>query len=232
MNWEEFKAMAEREPGLEGSWIYRLEQRILPDDLASPYPKFDLRLSQRRFFTSFEDAAGFLQKASDLPLYNSVLTQIAMGEADYEQGASWLFDSDGQMIDFSPTLSFQFLEVPEAFFYGRPDSRQRFKTGEIVECVGGHDEVSLCVVASLPPSIEWCWKSKERGLGYILDYSDDSALVIYGPSYRCHDHVSPLYLMKPRFPIPDDLRKEMETWLDRAEKEEEEERIKNYNRIK
>lgn len=222
MNWEEFKAMAEREPSLEGNWIYRLEQRFLPDDLVDPYPKFDLWLSQNRFFTSFEDAVNFLQKASDKNLYNSVLTQISVGELDHEQGASWLFNSEGQMIDFTPTHSYLLREVPEAFFYGRPDSRQRFKVGEIVECVGS-EEVTLCVVASLPPSAEWCWKYKERGRGYMLDYSDDSTLVLDGPSYRDHDHVSPLYLMKPRFPIPDNIRKEMETWLDRAEKEEEEE---------
>lgn len=221
MNWEEFKAMAERKPSLEGNWIYRLEQRFLPDHIEQPYPKFDLWLTQNRFFTSFEDAVRFLQKAPDDNLYNSILTQIAIGEPDFDQGSSWLFNSDGQMIDFAPTHSYRLREVPEAFFYGRPDSRQRFKVGEIVECVG-KDDVALCVVASLSPSVEWCWKYKEKGKGYILDFSDDSTLVLEGPSYRYHNHVSPLYLMKPRFSIPDNLRLEMETWIERAEKEGEE----------
>ena len=86
MSWEEFKAMAEREPSLEGNWIYRMEQKFLPKDLEDPYPKFDLWLSETRLFTSYEEAIKFLQKSAIDTLYNSLLTQIAVGEPDHEHG--------------------------------------------------------------------------------------------------------------------------------------------------
>lgn len=213
--------MAERKPSLEGNWVYRLKQRLLIPDLKDPYPEFDIRLNETRWFTSFEEALKFLQKPTKDMLYNSVISQIAVGEPDYEHGAEWLFDTEGRLIDYAVTHSAQLREVPEAFFYGRPSARQRFKVGEIVECVG-RNKVSLSVVAALPPSVEWCWNYRMKDKGYILDYSDDSALVLEGPSYRDHDHVSPLCLMKPRFPIPDSIRENMETWLECAEKEEKE----------
>lgn len=218
LNWMEFKAMAEREPSLEGNWIYRLEQNFLSDDQEESYPRIDIWQTETRLFKSFENVMKFLQVPARDTLYNSVLTQIACGQPDYEQGAGWLFDKDGKKIDYTLTHSYRLREIPEAFFYGRPEARQRFKPGEIVECLR-RKEISLCVVAALPPSLEWCWKYKEKGNDYLLDYTDDSVMVLNGPSYRDHDHVSPLFLMKPRFHISDDIKNGMQTWLDRAEKE-------------
>ena len=89
--------------------------------------------------------------------------------------------------------------------------------------------------------VEWCWdlynrcrKEDYKGVPgvnfYILDISDESMVVIDGPSYdEYHSHVSPLHVMKPRFPIPAELEAKMNTWIERAEKEEkeEEEQLKN-----
>lgn len=40
-------------------------------------------------------------------------------------------------------------------------------------------------------------------------------------SYSYHDHQSPLCWMRPRFPIPEEIRKEMATWLQRAHEKDE-----------
>ena len=224
MSWEEFKTMAERKPGLEGNWIYRLEQRFVDSDIENPYPRFELARTEKRIFTTFDDAVRFIQEHPDGDLYNSLLTQVPVGVLDFETGASWLFDKDGELIDYSTTHSYPLREVPEAFFYGRPADRQRFKEGDIVESLVYDDKVSLAVVSGLPADPQWCWDLRNRckdKLGYILDYSDDSGVVIDGPSYSYHDHQSPLCWMRPRFPIPEEIRKEMATWLQRAREEDE-----------
>ena len=128
MSWEEFNAMAEREPSLGGNWIYRLEQRFVDSDIENPYPRFELDRTEKRLFTSFDDAVH-----PDGDLYNSLLTQVPVGVLDFETGASWLFDKDGMLIDYSTTHSHPLREVPQAFFYGRPSNRHLFNEGDIVE---------------------------------------------------------------------------------------------------
>ena len=49
--------------------------------------------------------------------------------------------------------------------------------------------------------------------------SDEWVIVIDGPSYCDHRHIDPLNIMKPRFPIPEDIRKELETWYESVKKE-------------
>lgn len=227
MSWEEFKAMAEREPNLKGNWIYRLEQRFVDSNIENPYPRFELDRTEKRLFTSFDEAVRFIQEHPDGDLYNSLLTQVPSGELEFETGASWLFGRDGMLIDYSTTRSYPLREAPEAFFYGRPDNRQRFRVGDIVESIGRNDEISLAVVCSLPPDPQWCWNLRNRSkdsLGYILDYSDDSGVIIDGPSFFCHYHQPTLCWMKPRFPIPEEIRNEMQTWLQRAREEEEQQK--------
>lgn len=87
------------------------------------------------------------------------------------------------------------------------------------------DEVSLAVLYSGVPDIDWCWGVYQRGLQrypdmpYGLDFFDERVIVIDGPSYCEHSHIDPLNVMKPRFPIPEDIRKELETGYESVKKE-------------
>ena len=87
------------------------------------------------------------------------------------------------------------------------------------------DCVRLAVVSSPVPDVQYCWELYNRCIKnakrphYILDDSDDTLVVLEGPSYDYHSHVSPLNLMKPLFQIPADLESEMKTWIKRADTE-------------
>lgn len=227
LTFDEFKERANRKPVLDGAWIYQLTQAIMDNDIKVPYPMFDLYNREERLFLSFDDALTYIRENKRENTYCNWISQILVGERQQEHGAVWLLDEGGNIIDYTTTYSFG--EGEEAHFYGRPIERQRFKRGDIVEVVSG-DKVRLAVLNSDVPDIEHCWgiynRCIDRSIGdghipYILDYSDDSEVVIDGPSYCFHDHVSPLVLLEPRFPIPEDIREEMKTWVERAQKENE-----------
>ena len=235
--YEDFERMANCKPSLEGTWIYRLTQSLFDPDIKNPYPKFKLDYDTHRLFLSFEEALKYLKENKDQSIYCSKISQVPVGGLENEHAAEWLFDSEGNLLDYTTTYTYG--EGPEASFFGRPERRQRFKEGDIVE-VRWRDEVRLAVLYSDVPDVEWCWGVYQRGLKrdpdmpYILDCSDDCTIVVDGPSYLYHGHISPLDLMKPRFPIPDDLRKELGTWYEMVKKEtgEEKDPHEGYLRMK
>ena len=84
----------------------------------------------------------------------------------------------------------------------------------------------LAVLTREIPDVEWCWqryteRDDDIGFFYHMDFSDDSAVVLDGPNYYCHDHVGALQLLKPRFPIPEDILAEMLTWNERCKNEDD-----------
>lgn len=224
LTFNEFKRRAYREPSFDGTWIYKLVRTFVDVDLKVHYPMFDIDYQEERLFLTYGDAVRFLQEDKRDDTYCSWIIQTPIGERENEHGAVWLFDKDGVMIDYTTTYSFG--DGPESHFYGRTANRQRFKKGDIVEVVS-REHVKLAVLNSDVPDIEHCWKiynrcKEDERLDYFLDYSDDTEVILDGPSFYYHEHVSPLDLMTPRFPIPEDIKKEMGTWVERAEKEDEE----------
>ena len=227
MTFEEFESLANRQPNLKGSWIYKLAQAMFDNSLKHPYPKFKLDYTREFYFKTFKSAEKFVKRNKD-NVYCSWIIQIACNvSSDYGcNGAEWLYDQNGELLDY--TITQDIFGKPEDFtFFGRPKSRQRFKVGDIVEVIGnGH--VQLVVLNHPIPDVKRCWEiykrcQKREGMPYFLDCKDDCAVVIDGPNYFCHDHVGALQLMKPRFPIPEDILSDMLTWNERCKNEEEDE---------
>ena len=237
LTFEDFERMANRKPSLKGNWIYRLTTYFFDPEMKNPYPKFKLDNDTHRLFLSFEEARKYIRDHKDETVYCSIIRQIPVGEGENEYAAEWLCDSDGNLLDYTTTHTYG--DGGEASFFGRPETRQRFKEGEIVEVRWG-DEIQLAVLYSDVPDVEWCWGVYQRCLQrhpdipYILDCSDDCTIVVDGPSYLYHSHICPLSLMKLRFPIPDDIRKELETWYEMVKKEtgEEKDPHESYPRMK
>lgn len=229
LTFDEFEALANRQPDLEGEWIYKLEQTELGDVPENPYPKFEVDMTYTFYFRSFEEAERFIRDhQGEVRLYRSVITQIPVGHHHWEMGACWLYDGDGKLIDYSITTD-QEDKPYNACFFGRPDSRQRFKKGDIVEIFDGK-HVSLALLISNPPDVNWCWQMYQRclkevrhGWYYHLDLSDDSGIVLEGPDYGYHSHLSTLALMHPSMPIPADLEAEIRSWDQRSKETPEEE---------
>lgn len=220
LTFEQFKALAEREPSLEGDWIYRLTLYLMDKD---SYPAFELSKDEY-FFNSYSEADRFLKErlinAERLwaTTYGFRIDQIPVGNESHYTGASWLYDGEGNLIDFTIT-TMTGADAYQTSFFGRPDSRMRFKKGDIVEVVDGN-AVKLAVVAADGPSVEWFWGLYQRcsadGFGYHADASDDCYYLIDGPGFSHHSHVNSLAMMKPRFPISDDIREYFNYCLEHA----------------
>lgn len=223
LTFEEFKALASREPITEGDWLYEVNQAIYYGKMKNPYPIFELSHHSRCFFKSFKDAEIYV-KGNRENVYCSWITQFQLGKSwDYWNcGDRWLYDQNGELLDYSVS---SVCDDDNRAFLGRSNERQRFKVGDIVEVIDAK-RVRLAILNHAIPGIEDCWriycKHKEvHGFYYPLDASDDSAVVIDGPSYYEHDHVDALDLLKPRFPIPDDIKADMLTWNERCKEEKD-----------
>lgn len=222
LTFEEFCALANQKPNLEGDWVYRYEAFLLDDDEKKPYPKFDIWSGNRILFHTLAEAEAFMRnnivKHIDEPMefYCHTITQIPLGSEESDHGASWLYDPYGALLDYAIT---SWTGSPEYFhFFGRPDSRIRFRKGDIVEVRSGNT-VKLAIVVSHVSTIQDCREIYQRcqdddqKFRYCQDPSDDQCVIIDGPGYEYHEHVSPLRLMKPRFWVDEQLRREMRGWL-------------------
>lgn len=124
---EQFQALAGRQPWLDGRWIYRLERIMAPDGIS--YLEFDIR-SEAAMYSDFADAQKAIHEGS---CYCSRITQLPDGGSEDESGASWLYDANGTLIDY--TITTWENNPLKSRFFGRPESRQRFRKGDIVEVI-------------------------------------------------------------------------------------------------
>lgn len=224
LTFEQFKAYADRKPSLEGRWIYCLEHVWMDDDAS--YPEFEVG-TEEFYFLTFEDAEDYIRKivacrtGDEPPTYRFSISQGAVGaECGMQAGASWLYDHMGRLVDYCITTCEE--DPYKSAFFGRPEARMRFRKGDIVEVCNGRS-VSLAVVAAEGPSVEFFWglynRSKDK-YGYCADASDDCYYTLDGPGYIFHNHAPALAMMKPRFPVPDDVKEFFGHCLEVADLEE------------
>lgn len=225
LTFEEFKEYADRQPSLDGNWIYRLEHIEMVED-AVMYPEFET-CSNEYYFHTFKDAENFIREIiSDktnayADTYAFVITQLPAGWTCWcNRGASWLYDHKGKLVDCCITTCED--DPYKSAFFGRSAERMRFKKGDLVEVIT-RDSVNLAVVADEGPSVEWFWRlynrTKDDRGGYFADESDDCYYIIDGPGFAYHSHVSPVALMKPRYEIPNDVKAFFEHCLEVSDQE-------------
>lgn len=211
---EQFHALAGRQPSLERGWIYRVERIMAPDGIS--YPEFSIR----REVTMYPDFTDAQKGATGGDCYCSRITQMPDVGSEDEPGASWLYDANGTLIDYTVTT---WENAPlKSRFFGRPESRQRFHKGDIVEVIE-RDKVHLAVVGADMRSVDWFWSLYEKCKdlnSYFPDASDDCYYVIDGPGEAFHSHVSPVALMKPCRPVPEEIRQHFKHCLNCLEKGE------------
>ncbi len=221
LTFEQFKALALREPDLTGDWIYDLEVSEFDDEMTELYPAFELYNTSHFFFRSLEEAEKYMrEQLVKSSVYRFVITQRPLGRLSNEHGAQWLYDHTGTLLDYTITR-WDSDGGMESLFFGRPAERSRFKKGDIVEVVG-RDGVNLAVVAGEPYPLEWYWESYQRhGKEYYFDASDEANYyLLEGPGYMHHVHANTISLMAPRCPVPDDIRRYFDYCLECADKED------------
>ena len=219
LTFDQFKALADRQPSLEGNWVYRLTHSTLWDDYE--YPEFRIH-NISYMFLSFVDAENYMReqlipKNERDGTYRFLIEQVPIGEVESLIGTVWLYDKNGNLVETSPTLSKGGFAYSS--FFGRSKERIRFKEGDIVEVVD-RDTVHLAIVGAEGPTVEWFWGLYQRsmlernkfGKGYYgADMSDDCYYLIDAPGCHAHQHVTTL--MAPGLPVPQDIREYFEDCL-------------------
>lgn len=208
---DEFIALANREPNLDGNWIYRLEMTALGNGPHN-YPCYKVGETTQVDFTSLNQAELYMREQSALTaMYRSRITQIPIGGTADERGAQWLYDGGANPIDC--TITHKAGSAEETHFFGRPIEKQRFAPGDVIELLQG-DTVSLGIVffPIRPPEESWnlyYYHAKD----YELSYKSDSYAIVIDDS-GVGTHALATALMPPRFPVPQELRNEVDRWFD------------------
>lgn len=219
LTFEQFKALADRQPSFEGNWVYKLTHSTLWSDYE--YPEFRIH-NIRYMFLSLQEAEKYMRErlvpeTERYDTYRFLIEQVPIGDAENLIGASWVYDKDGSLVETSTTVCKG--EYPYSSFFGRSKERIRFHEGDIVEVVDG-DSVHLAIVGAEGPTVEWFWGLYRRsmiernklGKGYYgADFSDDCYYVIDAPGCHAHQHVTTL--MAPSLPISQDIREYLEECL-------------------
>lgn len=220
MAYEDFVNLAKQRPNLEGKWLYRYIAYIVDSDITKPYPQFGIEESKRVLFTSHSEAESymirFIQEESmqsdddsGYEFYCHRIVQIPIGKSESQEGASWLYDSYGNLLDYQNNLT----------YYGRTPERLRFHEGDIVEVVD-RNVVRLAVVSYPSLTVDDCWQRYEEYTAgeyddYVADPLDDSCIVFYGPGRDDFDHVVSVNIMKPHFFVTDELKNRMRKWQEK-----------------
>lgn len=226
LTYKEFLIIANRQPSLDGNWLYRYIGYMVDPEIPVPYPAYKIKEYQSILFLSYADAVSYMKEAvkktmlsedeSEYECYCHRIIQIPIGVEECHEGASWLFDSYGEPLDYQ--LSSR-SDVSESFHYfGLPPECQRFKKGDIVEVIH-NDVVMLAVVKSPTMSTDECWhRYQDYASDEIPDYSpersDGSCIVMYSASKDDIDYIKTTNIMKPRFFVTEGKKAEMRRWLE------------------
>lgn len=224
LTYEQFKALAEQEPDMNADCVYELTCYEIDDPEKPLYPKFSIyRVSSTFMFRAKEETEAYMHgivsgnkkeqiNISKETIYCFYINRVLLDGSASMHDLTWLYDSTGMLLDWQYLpRNGEHVGDDRHYYFGRPKERIRFHKGDIVE-VSMYDEVHLAVVVSEEPDIDWCWRLYGRCMAnkrfpyYSCDDTDFSATVVTGPDYGWHEHVSPLNMMKPRFPILGDLR--------------------------
>lgn len=159
MTFDEFKALAERLPSLDGNWLYRLTHQTLSDDFS--YPEFGIYVYKYMFLSlaeaeiilsydllserhrlmlrTFNDITGTKSERGLPELSNTFGYQISRlgfgphGTRDFYI-QYWMYDSEQKELDRSSCSSYHW-NMPGVYgkFLGRLPEDIRFREGDIVE---------------------------------------------------------------------------------------------------
>lgn len=202
------------------------------------YPAFDVWLSHSSFHRSSAEAEAFLEKIMNGKhsdnIYCAYVYKLPFGKnalpGDFVE--AFAYDGDGLLVDKSYCSNLgEDYGKEHSVFRGRTGGAMRFDEGDFVEVFGCLEmKVRLAIVLRKVLSVEKCWnfylEMKERVetdwkmpyeldcmIGH-LDFTDDTYVVIdceeHEKTYiECHSHANSIYMFKPRFKIPNELKESL-----------------------
>lgn len=158
------------------------------------YPKYNLSHSASVISKTWEDALDYvkqevLEDRGYGDLHHFIVKRLKFGGSPDWGDTVWLIDNKGNIIDHS--------------LIGRPNEHLRFRQGDIVETVTinlKEKSVSLAVIVKEP-------------LAYPLHRDDDCYLIARKTGAK-PEKAESIKLMKPRFPISNDLKEYFQKCLE------------------
>lgn len=163
LNWEDFMERGKRMPEMKGNWIYRFRSYYVLESEDTTYP-ITLPIHEEVYFLNLEEAETHIKsnvRKEDGALYRYVVTQLPIGANIQKQGIDRLYNSQGELIDWSGINPFG--SKFDRFFYGRSTDRIRFEEDEIVEVIL-NDKIHLGIVFYLPIS------NYDSAVNYFTDH--------------------------------------------------------------
>jgi len=205
------------------------------DDNPPQYPSFEVNRLQIGLFTSFAKAEQGMKKYVKENIENSKKRghewlQCIFGFLIFEYPLDNLdnvtyFDCksarnylpDGSLLDECLVSNVPDEEGDFEEFLGRPVEKVRYCNGELVEELYGRDTVRLAIIGNPPFSPEKINEYKTKywnKSGFHQDSTDDTYYAIGDvgddDDDYIHSHPSPINLFPLRFPVSDELRKNLE----------------------
>lgn len=230
MTYEELNCMALASQRTDSPAIFLMEIVTIKDlqgKKRQHYPEYRTCTYSEAFTNTLDEAEELMMAdvskrngKEDEQVFCYYVTEKPLGKVLYKRDyiSKRMYDATGSLLEKSYCNSLSYTESSLSIntFYGHPEDAVRFHVGDIVETYRG-DVVSLAVVAGTPPSVERCWsvfnKHEKRGDLYPFDDTDDAYTVLTGPGYGYHEHISPLNVFTPHFPIPLQMESRMKRYL-------------------
>lgn len=241
LSFEEFENYARNVPRRGYKTVFCLVEIDVTTDSEERevmYPEFEIFRSIKGIFSDKEQAETGIQeciktavkchteiycfKVYEVPLNH--VTYIGTGTF-FRAVREYLYDDKGHEIDYTTCSSLdEDIFTEYGSFLGKPKEQMRFKKGDLVEVIE-QDSVRLAVVNHDPTDTVWCYDlykrlKKRNDLIYFLEASDNQATVLDGPSFHTHSHEQLVDIMKPRYPIPEEMKREYESFIPLSEAEE------------
>lgn len=176
-------------------YLYRVDkyeygQISCSGDAENAYPKYNLSHSASNLFRTWEDSMRHIQQEINEDkeygdIHHFIVKRLELGKSPDWGDMVWLIDSKGNQLDCSLFGS----------DYENAEEQPRFERRDIVEIITinkKEQSVSLGVVVKTPPE-------------YSPIQDEGCYLVATAPGVR-PEKVESISLMKPHFPISDDLR--------------------------
>lgn len=218
MSREEYIAYAQSLAKPSGESFYTLIVRDICQPTEGTYP-FDVRDIERRFFKTLDEAVEAMKAVVSgqdyMPIYNFKIVQTLFDSPEIRSAVEFLYGPDGTLLD-SHTSHYQHSEWNPQPFFGIPDEQVRFRQGDIVEvCYAG--EVRLGIVEYESRSYTSKYKDYkwlcQKDSWYGADDGNDTFCVAFSSDEDDWDTFFGVDLMTPRYGIPEEKRRELESLL-------------------
>lgn len=235
MTYKEFNCIALASRSTDSPAIFLMEIVTIKDlqgKKRQHYPKYKICTYLEAFTNTLDEAEELMMAdiskrngKEDEQVFCYYVTEKPLGKVLYKRDyiSKRMYDDTGTLLEKSccPSFGYANRTLSSHPFCGRPENAVRFHVGDIVEVNRGN-VVSLAVVAGTPPSVERCWevfnKNEKKWYLYPFDDTDDVYIVLNGPGYGYHEHISPLNVFTPHFHIPTQMERRMKRYLDKMDK--------------